>query len=95
LFIKISPAFTFEQNHPSPEEVQTSRFTLINAGIGSEIILGRQHISWAFCVNNVFDTKYFDHLSTLKEVGFFNPGRNISLNLRIPFVIKNLPEEQD
>jgi iron complex outermembrane receptor protein len=95
LFIKISPAFTFEQNHPSPEEVQTSRFTLINAGIGSEIILGRQHISWAFCVNNVFDTKYFDHLSTLKEVGFFDPGRNISLNLRIPFVIKNLPEEPD
>jgi hypothetical protein len=26
-------------------------------------------------------------LSTLKEVGYFNPGRNIALSIKIPFTI--------
>jgi len=35
--------------------------------------------------NNLLDRKYIDHLSTLKEVNLYNPGRNIIINLKIPF----------
>ncbi len=47
-----------------------------------------QFVSLSISANNVFDTKYIDHLSTLKEVNLYNPGRNISLNLKIPFGVK-------
>jgi iron complex outermembrane receptor protein len=47
-------------------------------------------MSVSISVNNLLDKKYIDHLSTLKEVGLYNPGRNIAFNLKIPFsVTKN------
>jgi outer membrane receptor protein involved in Fe transport len=39
-------------------------------------------------LQNIFDVKYIDHLSTLKEVGFFNPGRNLALSVRYRFDTK-------
>jgi iron complex outermembrane receptor protein len=44
-------------------------------------------MSVSISANNMLDKKYVDHLSTLKEVGLFNPGRNIALSLRIPFAV--------
>jgi hypothetical protein len=35
----------------------------------------------------LLDTKYTDHLSTLKEVGLLEPGRNIALLIKVPFGI--------
>lgn len=55
---------------------------------GGEIKVSNQQILVSVNVNNIFDTKYIDHLSTLKEVGLYNPGRNITLNLKIPFSFK-------
>ena len=87
-FVKVNTPTVFKQKHPSPEEETTSGYSLLNAGIGASIKAGNQLISLAIGVNNIFDRKYIDHLSTLKEAGFFNPGRNITLNLKIPFGIK-------
>jgi iron complex outermembrane receptor protein len=42
-------------------------------------------MSFNISATNLLDNKYIDHLSTLKEVTLFNPGRNISFNLKIPF----------
>jgi iron complex outermembrane receptor protein len=88
-FIRISSSSAFDQNHPSTEEERTPGYSLFNAGIGAGFKVAKQLVSFGFSVNNIFDTKYIDHLSTLREVGYFNPGRNISLNLKIPFGIKN------
>ena len=43
--------------------------------------------------DNLLDRKYTDHLSTLKEVNMYNPGRNNALSIRIPFGIITDPEE--
>ena len=41
-------------------------------------------------VNNLFDIQYYDHLTTLKQLGFCNQGREMSFRLRIPFkIVKN------
>jgi len=88
-FVRISSSTAFDQNHPSPEEEKTSGYSLFDAGIGATIKVAKQIISIGLSVNNIFDKKYIDHLSTLRKVGYFNPGRNISLNLKIPFGIKN------
>lgn len=88
-FARINSATAFDQNRPSRDEESTPGYSLFDAGIGADIKVSKQIISLSLCVNNILDTKYIDHLSTLKEVGYFNPGRNISLNLKFPFDIKN------
>jgi iron complex outermembrane receptor protein len=47
--------------------------------------LNKQLVLLSLGANNLFDVRYVDHLSTLKEVGLFNPGRNISLSIKVPF----------
>jgi iron complex outermembrane receptor protein len=75
----------FEQNKVAPDETPTSGYTLLDLSIGGDIKLNHHFISVSLHINNIFDRKYIDHLSTLKEVNFYDPGRNISVNLKFPF----------
>jgi len=87
-FASINTCTAFNQNNPAPDETTTAGYTLIDLSIGGNIKIKNQFISLSISANNILDTKYIDHLSTLKEVNLYNPGRNISLNLKIPFVVK-------
>jgi iron complex outermembrane recepter protein len=84
-FFSMENQTAFSQTNPSPEETSTSGYSLINLATGGNIKWKRQPVSFSISINNLFDIKYIDHLSTLKEVNFFNPGRNLSFSLRIPF----------
>jgi iron complex outermembrane receptor protein len=86
-YFKIGQLCTFKQAHFAPEEEATPGYMLTDVGVGANFKAGNQIIVIGLTANNVFDKKYIDHLSTLKEAGYFNPGRNISLNLKIPFGI--------
>jgi iron complex outermembrane recepter protein len=61
---------------------------LVNISAYSEILALNQALIFGLSVNNLFDSQYFDHLSTLKPMNYYNQGRNISLSLKIPFGIK-------
>ncbi|MCX6230669.1 MAG: TonB-dependent receptor [Bacteroidetes bacterium] len=87
-FIRFNTQIALDQNYTAAEEERTAGYTLFDIGTGAEIKAANQMISIVLSVNNLLDTKYVDHLSTLKEVNYFNPGRNITLSLRIPFGIK-------
>lgn len=84
-YAKAASTTAFKQDHPAPDEEATPGFMLIDIGVGGDIYIGRQLLSISIAVNNLFDKKYIDHLSTLKEVGFYNPGRNVAVSLNIPF----------
>jgi iron complex outermembrane receptor protein len=84
-FASVNTTTAFDQNNAAPDETTTTGYTLFDLNLGGNIKANNQFISLSVSVNNLFDTKYIDHLSTLKEVNLFNPGRNISFNLRIPF----------
>jgi len=86
--IWISALTALNQNKPSPFETKTDGYTLFNIGFNTEIKLLHQLIVIGFSVNNIFDIQYFDHLSTLKPMNYYNQGRNISLAIKIPFGIK-------
>ncbi|PIV60346.1 MAG: hypothetical protein COS14_04980 [Bacteroidetes bacterium CG02_land_8_20_14_3_00_31_25] len=87
-FVKVNSLTALKQNSPAPEEETTQGYLLFDICVGASIKISNQLLSIAIGVNNIFDKKYVDHLSTLKELGFYNPGRNIYLNLKIPFGIK-------
>ena len=88
-FISVFTSTAFNQNNTAPDETATKGYTLLDLSIGGNIKIKNQLMSVSLSANNLFDKKYIDHLSTLKEVGLFNPGRNISLSLKIPFEVKN------
>ncbi len=84
-FIEFSSTYRFKQNRIDEEETPTSDYFILNAGIGFTVFTMKQPLILTFNVNNVFDKKYIDHLSLLKEVGLFNPGRNIVVSLKYKF----------
>jgi iron complex outermembrane receptor protein len=83
--IKISALSAFSQNNPSTYETATEGYTLVNISAYSEIVVSKQTLIFGVSVNNLFDTPYFDHLSTLKPMGYYNQGRNFNFSLKIPF----------
>jgi iron complex outermembrane receptor protein len=77
-------------------ETPTSGYTLLNAGIGATFNLGKQPVRLSVSANNLLDQKYYDALSRYKpgrlsqedpSLGIYNPGRNITFGLYVPFTL--------
>lgn len=84
-FIALLSTSAFNQNNAAPDETATPGYSLLDLNFGGTVKLAEQNMFFNIGINNLFNTKYIDHLSTLKEVGYFNPGRNAALSIRIPF----------
>jgi len=84
-FVSANSSTVFNQNNTAPDETTTKGYTLIDLGIGFSIKTGKQSLQVTLSASNIFDKKYVDHLSTLKEVKMYDPGRNIFLSVKVPF----------
>ena len=87
----------FRQNRIDNFETPTGAYTLINAAIGTTFMLKKQPLRVNVSANNLLDKAYYDHLSRFKpgrldeadkNAGYYNQGRNISVGLYLPFVLK-------
>jgi len=85
--IKLSVLTALKQDNPSPYETETDGYTLINLSFNTDINVFKQTLVFGIAANNLFDIKYYDHLSTLKPLNYYNQGRNVSVTLKIPFEI--------
>jgi iron complex outermembrane receptor protein len=84
-FITLGSHIAFAQENTAPDETATDGYTLLDLAAGGSIRAGNQSLMISIGANNLLDTRYVDHLSTLKEVHYLNPGRNISLKIKVPF----------
>ena len=87
LFVKAGVDFVFAQNNPSEFETETPAYTLVNLGAGFDVVAKHQRFSFSVNANNLLDAAYFDHLSSLKPLGIYDMGRNVSFSIKIPFGI--------
>jgi len=87
-YVSLSNDYVFRQDRPAVNETPTPDYNLLNAGIGTELLLGKQTLKLGLICNNLLNEYYYDHLSRFKPYGFHNIGRNIILNIQIPFNIK-------
>ena len=85
--IKFSVKYTyaFAQNKISAYETASPAYDLLDAQIELSNKIGKQKIYWSAGCYNILNKKYTDHLSTLKDVGFYDMGRNFTFSLKIPF----------
>ena len=97
-YLKVEMENFFKQDKPFfayDTETSTPGYTLLNAGIGTDILNRKEKIIFNihFAAINLTDAAYQNHLSRLKyagenmvtgRIGVFNPGRNFSLKINIP-----------
>jgi iron complex outermembrane recepter protein len=101
-YVKFGIEHYFEQDkiyYKYGDETVTPAYTLVNAGIGSDICSGNKTLFSVFISgNNLGDKAYQSSMSRLKytdennvtgRIGVFNMGRNFSIKLLIPFDLKN------
>jgi iron complex outermembrane receptor protein len=84
-YAKIGVDYAFKQDKPSHFETPSTDYILLNAGLGFSFLIGKQGFDLDIVATNLLNHQYIDHLSTLKEIGYYNMGRNISVSLRVPF----------
>jgi len=83
LSIDIEGTHAFEQNYFDPAETYSPSFDVFNIGIANTLKILNQKTKFSIKINNVFNSNYIDHISTLKDLNYNEIGRNINIGLKI------------
>ena len=86
--------YVFKQNRTSQLETQTGEYHLLNMGLVFEVKKGATPVEFSVGINNLLNTDYIDHLSTLKSMGISNQGINLYASLKVPFA-RHLSESEE
>ena len=75
------------QDEIVPPEQQTDGYQVLNMSLLTEMELFKNNppVQLRVKLNNVFDTKYFDHTSFYRLIDVPEAGRNLSISVTIPF----------
>lgn len=79
---------TAAQNNIVPPEETTPGYQVINLGLGGGIQIKDQRIFVSMQVQNLLNTKYFNHTSYYRLINVPEPGRNFIVNVSVPFSVK-------
>jgi len=77
-----------KQDRTAEEETTTPAYSLVDISLGSTVNLFDLDIALSLNATNLLDKKYVDHLSLLKPLEILDMGRNISLAVNVPFIVK-------
>lgn len=84
-YFSVDYRLTAAQNDIVPPEDPTPGYTLVNIGFGGDVKLKNQKLSVNMQVQNLLNTAYLNHTSYYKLMSIPEQGRNIVLNISIPF----------
>jgi len=84
-YASVSAEINYAQSRVDTFETPTPGYFLLNASIGSRLHVQNQVWTLFISGKNLTNTKYFDHLSRLKEIGIYNMGWNVTFGVVIPF----------
>jgi iron complex outermembrane recepter protein len=72
------------QNHIVPPENKTPAYNLLNLALGGSVRWNEQWVNLSVQVQNVFNTKYFNHTSYYRLIDAPEAGRNIIVSVQMP-----------
>lgn len=85
VYFSMDYRITAPQRDIVPPEEKTDGYQIINMGFGGDINLKHQRVSISMQVQNLLNTKYFNHTSYYRLINVPEPGRNFIVNISIPF----------
>jgi iron complex outermembrane receptor protein len=84
-YLSIDYKLTAPQNSIVPPEEPTDGSQVINLGLGGDIAIKNQKLAVSLQVQNLLNTKYFNHTSYYRLINVPEAGRNFIINVSIPF----------
>jgi iron complex outermembrane receptor protein len=81
----VKEEYSFAQNCVADYETPTPAYHLLSAGLSFDLKAGIQKMLLSITVNNIFNETYYDHLSRYKQEGIYEMGRNVNVQLSLPF----------
>lgn len=84
-YVSILGSFIMDQDRPAPLEESTPGYYLLGMNIGSNVRVGNNTVDVFISGTNLLNKTYLDHLSLFRPFGIHQMGRNVALNVRIPF----------
>ncbi len=85
-YVKVGITNTFKQARFDSFETQTDGYTLLDAGVGTSITTKKGRFNIWITGQNLLNKEYYNHLSRYKPVGIYNPGRNVTFGISVPFL---------
>jgi iron complex outermembrane receptor protein len=73
------------QNRIATNEEPTPGANLVHWGLSTNLSIGGTEAEITVSVQNLLNTKYYNHLSFYRKVEIPEPGRNIQILIKIPF----------
>ncbi|GAB3655673.1 TonB-dependent receptor [Echinicola sediminis] len=84
-YFAVDYRLTAKQSQIVPPEKMTAAYRLVNFRAGASIAIFRQQIQADIQVQNLFNTRYYNHTSFYRLINLPEAGRNISLSLNYQF----------
>ncbi len=84
-YVSVDYRLTATQNHIVPPEEVTKGYQVVNIGLGGSIKLREQFLSVSMQVQNLFNSKYYNHTSYYRLLNVPEPGTNFIINVSVPF----------
>ena len=84
-YISLLGSLVFDQERAAPLEEATPGYFLLGMNIGGNLKIGSNTMDIYVSGTNLLNKAYLDHLSLFRPFGVNQMGRNIALNVRIPF----------
>jgi iron complex outermembrane receptor protein len=81
----INTRFAFKQNRVAQNEDPTDGYIILGAGVSGHVNLFDRQVFTSLKGSNLFNTKYFNHLSYYRSIEIPELGRNIQLLIKVPF----------
>ncbi len=88
LYVFFETRVTATQDRVDRNERITEGYTLLEAGLGWQLNLGRQPLMLQVSGQNLTNAFYFNHLSRYRLLNLPEQGRNISFSLKIPIAVR-------
>lgn len=85
-YFKVGINNVFKQARFDSFETQTNGYTLLDAGIGTAINTSKGKFNIWITGQNLLNKEYYNHLSRYKPAGIYNPGRNVTFGISVPFI---------
>jgi len=84
-YLSVDFKYTASQQNIVPPEEITEGNQLINVSVGGLFKIKNQKINVSMQVQNLLNSKYFNHTSYYRLINVPEPGRNFVINITIPF----------
>lgn len=84
-YISVLGNLVFDQNRSAPLEEDTPGYYLLGLNVGGNITVGKNTLDVYLSGSNLLNNTYLDHMSLFRPFGVNQLGRNIAVNVRIPF----------